>query len=313
MKSAVMRFVVIGAFATAGVLAAAPPDDPASFVAQDARVMRRIVEIGAKDFPRETLQKIAREDLDALRGKQANSLYRYAHYERQAADRVSDTFSIRARDRNRPAQPKLSGENVYRLVASVPSRRLLVARNRKIFIDRIEVDYNAIGGGAKMQTFNVGEWIEPGKDRTFEIPEIAEKATAIAYATVDESSSVPATLELALVQASLVDNPDSPYAASVNNTKALLRAIDQRDPWTIKRLSTTLMAELDRGTPAATTVSVTPAPVQTAPSTTQASGTSADVFRELERIEDLMTGDEAEKREGLDRLHQLIRRLRQQM
>jgi hypothetical protein len=32
---------------------------------------------------------------------------------------------------------------------------------------------------------------------------------------------------------------------------------------------------------------------------------------ELQLIEDLLTGSEAERREGLDRLHQMIRRVRQ--
>jgi hypothetical protein len=37
-----------------------------------------------------------------------------------------------------------------------------------------------------------------------------------------------------------------------------------------------------------------------------------DVYAELQSIEDLMTGSDAEKRQGLDRLHQLLRRLRPQ-
>ena len=37
---------------------------------------------------------------------------------------------------------------------------------------------------------------------------------------------------------------------------------------------------------------------------------SADIQGELQAIEDLMTGTEAERRQGVDRLHQLLRRLR---
>ena len=37
---------------------------------------------------------------------------------------------------------------------------------------------------------------------------------------------------------------------------------------------------------------------------------SADIQGELQAIEDLMTGTEGERRQGVDRLHQLIRRLR---
>jgi hypothetical protein len=34
------------------------------------------------------------------------------------------------------------------------------------------------------------------------------------------------------------------------------------------------------------------------------------MYQDLQTVEDLLTGTEAEKREGLDRLHQLVRRLR---
>jgi hypothetical protein len=34
------------------------------------------------------------------------------------------------------------------------------------------------------------------------------------------------------------------------------------------------------------------------------------LYGELQSIEDLLTGTDAEKRQGLDRLHQLLRRLR---
>jgi len=35
-----------------------------------------------------------------------------------------------------------------------------------------------------------------------------------------------------------------------------------------------------------------------------------DIAAELQSIEDLLTGTEAERRQGLDKLHQLLRRLR---
>ncbi|MFP5246826.1 MAG: hypothetical protein ACLGH0_09035, partial [Thermoanaerobaculia bacterium] len=39
--------------------------------------------------------------------------------------------------------------------------------------------------------------------------------------------------------------------------------------------------------------------------------TRLEMQTELQLIEDLLTGSENERREGLDRLHQLIRRMRQ--
>ena len=36
-----------------------------------------------------------------------------------------------------------------------------------------------------------------------------------------------------------------------------------------------------------------------------------ELYTELQAIEDLLTGNETERRQGLDRLHQLVRKLRQ--
>jgi hypothetical protein len=38
--------------------------------------------------------------------------------------------------------------------------------------------------------------------------------------------------------------------------------------------------------------------------------TDPETLSELQAIEDLLTGTEAERRQGLDRLHQLVRKLR---
>jgi hypothetical protein len=37
-----------------------------------------------------------------------------------------------------------------------------------------------------------------------------------------------------------------------------------------------------------------------------------EIYTDLQAIEDLLTGTEAEKRQGLDKLHQLVRKLRPQ-
>jgi len=37
---------------------------------------------------------------------------------------------------------------------------------------------------------------------------------------------------------------------------------------------------------------------------------TVEIYMELQAVEDLLTGNESEKREGLDKLHQLVRRLR---
>jgi hypothetical protein len=54
--------------------------------------------------------------------------------------------------------------------------------------------------------------------------------------------------------------------------------------------------------PAVSEMTVTAPPADTA--------TRLEMQTELQMIEDLLTGTEAERREGMDRLHQLVRRMR---
>ena len=55
-----------------------------------------------------------------------------------------------------------------------------------------------------------------------------------------------------------------------------------------------------------------PVPVVATTSAPAASATAlpAEAYGELQSIEDLLTGTDAERRQGLDRLHQLLRKIR---
>ena len=85
----------------------------------------------------------------------------------------------------------------------------------------------------------------------------------------------------------------------------MMRAIDNGDIPSIRsmasRMRTDLVGVVPASVPAVAAVTVTAAPVSTP---------SVDIYPELQAVEDLLTGTEAEKREGLDRLHQVLRRLR---
>jgi hypothetical protein len=118
--------------------------------------------------------------------------------------------------------------------------------------------------------------------------------------------------DLTLVEARLFDEPSSPYAESVESAKTILRSIDKDDKGSIRamaqRISSKLQPSLSlsSGNPPATIAAI--------PATSQlevAAGRSdSETMSELQAIEDLLTGTEAERRQGLDRLHQLLRHLR---
>ena len=112
-------------------------------------------------------------------------------------------------------------------------------------------------------------------------------------------------LNVTLIKAKIFDNPDSPYADAVASAKAIERGLDHDDVNSIRAMAQRMAADLQPQVPVAHNVEVTAPRVDVTPA-------APDIYPELQAIEDLMTGTDAEKRQGLDRLHQLLRRLRPQ-
>jgi len=111
------------------------------------------------------------------------------------------------------------------------------------------------------------------------------------------------TVELALLAPRLVDEPGSPYADSTANLLAMKAAVLNADILEVRRLCDAITASFDTMSRQAKSnirpVGGTPGAIQ------------PDRLRaELQRIEDLLTGDDQQRREGMDKLHQLIIYLR---
>ena len=104
--------------------------------------------------------------------------------------------------------------------------------------------------------------------------------------------------KVAMLEAKIFDNPDSPYADAVSSAKAILRGLENADIPSIRAMAQRLAADMEPSKPATAAVEVT------------APRAEPEIAGELQAIEDLLTGTEVERRQGLDRLHQLLRRLR---
>jgi hypothetical protein len=278
--------------------AAATANVPTAQIALDARVVDRVAEVSKRDLPRDLLKRMMEDDIELLRGKRSDGSYAYASHDRMEASRNSQSFSID--DAKKSSRLELKGSWVYRLIISAPSRRMLVTRNRHVFIEKIEIEYLPEGASSsKVQTLDVNGWIEPGTSRNVDLEQIARQATA--RVTVHADPEGYGNIELAMLEAKIFDNPDSPYADAVNSAKAIVRGVDNDDVPSIRAMAQRLANDLQPGAPAASSVEVT------AP---KSEAVAPDVAGELQAIEDLLTGTEAERRQGLDRLHQLLRRLR---
>jgi hypothetical protein len=209
---------------------------------------------------------------------------------------------------------EVKGAFVYRLLIESPSRRMLVTKNRPVHIDHVELEYIPMGTSAtRIDNVKVDAVLGPGDIHPIDFPEVARQATVRVYAKADPKAGY-GNIDLTLIKAKVVDNADSPYADAVASFRAILRAVDNADVPSIRSMTARISARLGPGTvvnqpvPAATTVEVRP-PTVPAPAATQPAP-NAEIFHELQAVEDLLTGSESEKREGLEKLHQIVRRLR---
>lgn len=313
-----MKWLLAGVLTISLIASAASAQTPATQltvarVADDALVIDRVGEASKRDLPADLLKRIANEDIDVLRGKRPDGSYDYAHYERFETGRVASSFSINHR-KERMETVEVKGAWIYRVIIEVPTRRLLVRKNRPVWIERVDVDYVAEGTTRSETTsFEVKAWLQPGEVRPFDLPAIAKQATAKVVATAEEKGGY-ANVDVALVQARIVDAADSPYAEAVASAKAVLRALDNSDIASMRASARRMRTALGGST---TTAIVTPSVARPAASEMTVTAPAVDtatrleVKTELQAIEDLLTGTEAERREGLDRLHQMIRRMRQ--
>jgi hypothetical protein len=288
-----------------------------SKVADDALVFDRVGEAAKRDLPTDLLKRIVIEDIDILRGKRPDGSYDYAKYERFEAARLESSHSINYR-KDRMETVEVKGSWIYRVIVEVPTRRLLVRKNRPVWLERVDVEYVPEGSTApRRESFEVKAWMQPGETRPFDLPEIAKQATARVIATAEEKGY--ANLDVVLVQARIVDAPDSPYAEAVASAKAIQRALDNSDITSMRASARRMRAALGGSVASGANIPpVAPRPAVsemtvTAPRSEQRTDTATrlELQTELQLIEDLLTGSEAERREGMDRLHQMIRRMRQ--
>lgn len=275
--------------------------DVAQRVADDAIAIDRVAAASKRDLPTDLLRRMIEEDIELLRGRRNDGSYQYASFERFDSGRISQDFSVQHRGEGKMEVLELKGPWVYRLQIEVPARRLLVRRNRPVWIERVDLDYIAERGSAtERQSIEIKQWLKPGEFRPVDFPQIARQATARVVATVEDGSGY-GNVELSLIKAKIVDNADSPYADAVASAKAIQRALDNGDVPSMRAMAQRMRNTLGR----------MPAQPQVQAQQPVVEPIDRAMRDELQEIEDLLTGTEQERREGMDRLHQLIRRLRQ--
>ncbi len=297
------------ALALAPALLAQPAGDVRERVSTDAMVIDRIAQVATKrELPSDLLKRIVTEDIELMRGRRDDGSYQYATWERFEASRVNRGFSVQARA-DKMETLEVKGMYVYRVIIDAAERKLLVRKNRPVWIERVDLEYIAVGSTVtERKTIDVKAWMQPGEVRPIDVPVIARQLTANVIATAEEKGGY-ANVTISLVEARIVDNSDSPYADAVASAKAMQRALDNNELPSLRAMAQRVRDSLGTPMRPSSTMTVTaPAPAVATPSVDRA--TQVEMQAELQLIEDLLTGSESEKREGMDRLHQLIRRIR---
>lgn len=276
-------------------------------VSEDAIAIDRIGAASKRDLPADLLKRIIIEDTDLLRGKRNDGTYQYATFERLDSGRTSQSYSVQNRG-DKMEVLEIKGAYVYRVQIEVPSRRLVVRRNRPVWVERVEFEYlGERGSQTRRESLEIKQWIKPGEFRHNDIPDVARQATVRVIATVEKDEGY-GNVELSLIRAKIVDNADSPFAGAVGSAKAVLRALENNDLASMRTMAQRMRTQLGGVPPVAdgrrsgSTVEVVATPPDTGP--------DPRLRDELQTIEDLLTGTEQERREGMDRLHQLLRRMR---
>src|SRR5919204_889581 len=119
-------------------------DIPVARIADDAKAIDRVAEASKRDLPRDLLARIVNDDIELLRGHRSDGTYEYAGFERFEAGRISKSFSVQPRDE----RLEIRGSFVYKLQIESPSRRMLVTKNRKLYLDRAEIESIPVERGA---------------------------------------------------------------------------------------------------------------------------------------------------------------------
>lgn len=274
-------------------------------VADDAMVVERVAEASKRDLPVDLLTRIVNEDIELLRGRRTDGSFQYAVWERLEASRTTESYTISPKG-DKTQSVELRGESIYRVILDSPGRRLILAKNRPLLLERLSVEYIPTGGTTtKIHVVDINAQLIPGQSRVIDLPDVARQATIRVTARADEATGY-GNINVSLVQAKIVDRSDSPYADAVASAKSLLKALENGDiPSTramAARIRDSVGSRRSVPTPAARTIEVT------APR--EASAESIELYTELQVIEDLLTGNDSERREGLDKLHQMVRRIR---
>lgn len=209
----------------------APARDPnIETLAADLHALGRVAAV-AEDLgrSRQILLAIVDNNVTTLRGPRDDGTFRWASLQREEGGRVKEEKTIEhVHTETELRYITVTGANGYRVEVAVPKKRGTFSGNNRVWIRNVLVDSTAFDGRTSHHEIPVNAWVNPGDANGVALPEIGKSVKAVVELGV-ESGNKAAVAEVSLLQAKLVDDPNSPYFPAVKRLIQIRDLADDRD------------------------------------------------------------------------------------
>ncbi|HYI08774.1 MAG TPA: hypothetical protein VEK57_06860 [Thermoanaerobaculia bacterium] len=298
-------------------------DDHTEMLTRDLHAVARIAHL-AEDLGRErqVLLAILDSDIKTLRGPRDDGTFQWAALQREEGGRVTDEKAIEyVHTEKELRNVTLTAPNAYRVEVNVPKKRGMLSANNRVFVRNVIADITGFDGKTTHHEIEINRWVNPGDSEGGPLPSIGKSVKATVELGV-ESGDKKATAEVALVQAKLVDDPNSPYFPAVTRLVQVreLVAAREMDRGRIKNAVDeallSMPGELDRRTTEmeeAARIRRSMVDMGTLTGSINAGDATPDVVRELDEIIRMMSGTLDEQTEARKRLLNLVSSLKPRM
>jgi hypothetical protein len=291
-------------------------DENIDKLAADLHALGRVVALSTDlGDSRQVLLAITDEDIRTLRAPREDGSYRWASLQREEGSRRTEEATIEQVSTEAMLKNvTITADDAYRVLVTVPQKRGVFTTNNRVWVRNVIVDSTRFDGKTSHHEIAVNAWVAPGDATGVALPEIGRSAKATVELGV-ESGSKKAVAEVALLQARLVDDPNSPWFPAVKRLLQIRELAAARDMnrgqlrTTIDESLLSLPGELEKRTAAQEEAARARRQMAEMGITTGAialGDATPDVVRELGEIARLMTGTVDEQTEGRTRMQTLI-------
>ena len=308
--------LLVPALLAAQTQPAIPRDAKIDALASDLHTLARVVEV-SKDLrdSRQVLNAIIDDDVDDLREKRDDGTYRWASLQREEGGRVTEERPVQKVQTEKELNTiTVSSPNAYRVMITAPRKRNLVSANNRVYVRNVIVDATGFDGKSTHQEIPVNVWINPGDSNGVALSDIGKNVRATVEVGV-ESGNKAAVANVALLQAKLVDNPQSPYFPAVTRLLQIKQYVKTDDiprgalKTSIDEALLALPGELEKRTADMAQAEQARKQMMSSGLTTGQilpGDATPDVVKELGEIQKLLVGTVDEQAEGRKRLQAVI-------